>query len=197
MTFNEINALTVESSIMDLLPRLVNFDSVPPEEMHYSVSNDDSLSMYERLSLHASLVKPELSDFEAELVVYKQELTDAEQARLDEIARVADIIARYEAIPDIQKPFGRAGMSVTNPALEMRRIISEDDQACLAELEQHASDIAAEKAAFEAANSYIDSRKSEYPKVEELIVALWEGDQAKIDELEAARQAIKAKYPKP
>lgn len=43
---------------------------------------------------------------------------------------------------------------------------------------------------------YIEKRKQEYPSTEELIVAMWEGDQATIDSIEATRQAIKIKYPK-
>ena len=43
-------------------------------------------------------------------------------------------------------------------------------------------------------------RKAEYPSVDELIVALWEGvveeRMAAVTKLEAKRQAVKLKYPK-
>ena len=50
-------------------------------------------------------------------------------------------------------------------------------------------------------DTYDISRKSEYPSIEELIVALWEGvveeRMASVTALEALRQAVKTKYPKP
>ena len=49
-------------------------------------------------------------------------------------------------------------------------------------------------------DTYDISRKSEYPSIEELIVALWEGvveeRMASVTALEALRQAVKDKYPK-
>ena len=47
---------------------------------------------------------------------------------------------------------------------------------------------------------YDEQRKSEYPPIDELVVALWEGvveeRMASITELEAKRQGVKTKYPK-
>ena len=49
-------------------------------------------------------------------------------------------------------------------------------------------------------STYADKRKSEYPPIDDLIVALWENvveeRAASVISLEATRQAIKAKYPK-
>jgi len=46
-----------------------------------------------------------------------------------------------------------------------------------------------------------DKRRTEYPSMDELVVALWEGvveeRMASITALEAVRQAVKTKYPKP
>ena len=57
---------------------------------------------------------------------------------------------------------------------------------------------AEEKAARDADHSW--KRKAEYPSVDELIVALWEGvveeRMAAVTKLEAKRQAVKLKYPK-
>ena len=48
---------------------------------------------------------------------------------------------------------------------------------------------------------YQRDRQAEYPSMDELIVALWEGvveeRMASVTALEAVRQAVKAKYPKP
>jgi len=50
------------------------------------------------------------------------------------------------------------------------------------------------------AQEYARDRAAEYPSINELVVALWEGvveeRMASVTQLEAARQAIKAKYPK-
>ena len=49
-------------------------------------------------------------------------------------------------------------------------------------------------------NDYARKRLEEYPSVDELIVALWEGvveeRMAAVTQLEAKRQAVKLKYPK-
>ena len=48
--------------------------------------------------------------------------------------------------------------------------------------------------------TYAEKRKAEYPSVDELIVALWEGvveeRMAAVTKLEGKRQAVKTKYPK-
>jgi hypothetical protein len=49
-------------------------------------------------------------------------------------------------------------------------------------------------------NDHARKRKEEYPSIDELIVALWEGvveeRMAAVTSLEAKRQAVKLKYPK-
>ena len=57
---------------------------------------------------------------------------------------------------------------------------------------------AEEKAARDADHSW--KRKAEYPSIDELVVALWEGvveeRMAAVTKLEGKRQAVKTKYPK-
>jgi len=49
--------------------------------------------------------------------------------------------------------------------------------------------------------TYAEKRQAEYPSINELVVALWEGvveeRMASVTELEGLRQSIKTKYPKP
>lgn len=56
-------------------------------------------------------------------------------------------------------------------------------------------------AAHDPAPSYDERRRAEYPPTDEMVVALWErvveGRPEASDALEARRQAVKAKYPKP
>ena len=58
--------------------------------------------------------------------------------------------------------------------------------------------VAVEKAAHDADHAW--KRSAEYPSIDELIVALWEGvveeRMAAVTKLEAKRQAVKLKYPK-
>ena len=66
------------------------------------------------------------------------------------------------------------------------------------------SDIEAAHAEWQAeqdATKYQRDRQTEYPSIDELIVALWEGvveeRMASVTALEGLRQAVKDKYPKP
>ena len=65
------------------------------------------------------------------------------------------------------------------------------------------ADIEAADAEWQAeydSQEYARNRESEYPSVDELVVALWEGvveaRMAAVTKLEAKRQAVKLKYPK-
>ena len=57
-----------------------------------------------------------------------------------------------------------------------------------------------EAAYFAWENDYARNRLEEYPSIDELVVALWEGvveeRMAAVTSLEGKRQAVKAKYPK-
>ena len=61
------------------------------------------------------------------------------------------------------------------------------------------SEIAVGQAAWDA-QEYARNRQAEYPSINELTVALWEGvveeRMAAVTSLEGKRQAVKAKYPK-
>ena len=65
------------------------------------------------------------------------------------------------------------------------------------------SEIEAAHAEWQAefdAQEYARNRQAEYPSINELVVALWEGvveeRMASVTQLEALRQAVKTKYPK-
>jgi len=65
-------------------------------------------------------------------------------------------------------------------------------------------DILSKQAELQAeydAQEYARNRQEEYPSLNDLIVALWEGvveeRMASVTALEALRQAVKTKYPKP
>jgi hypothetical protein len=70
-----------------------------------------------------------------ELQLYKQELIEIENARLAELARINDIKSRWNSMPDIRLALTSLGNYIPNPAIELKRIIAEDDQDYLAQLE--------------------------------------------------------------
>lgn len=100
-----IQALTLNdlSSFIQVLNRIIDFSIVIENDISiddpvYKLDDQLGADLYDQLVLHSSLVKPELSVFESEFLVYKQELIDAENARLVEVARVNDIMSRWQAI---------------------------------------------------------------------------------------------------
>ena len=90
-----------------------------------------------------------------------------------------------------------------NPAVvTIRGDVAYDANEQVIEIDQAAYD--AEVARLEAehnATQYQRDRAVEYPSIEALVVALWEGvveeRMASVTALEGLRQAVKAKYPKP
>lgn len=89
-----------------------------------------------------------------------------------------------------------------NPAVvTIRGDVAYDTNEQVIEIDQAAYD--AEVARLEAehtATQYQRDRAAEYPSIEALVVALWEGvveeRMAAVTKLETLRQAVKAKYPK-
>lgn len=143
MNFDEINQLTVEKTFPELLSRILNTSSIPEGEPLFMMDLDESKSFYDRIIVHQSLVKPPLSNLEAELTELKSEKTQAYQDYIDELARVEDIKTRFSAIKDPHSVFARLSKDIVNPALEMERIIKEKDEPALAQLE---SEFAAQQA---------------------------------------------------
>ena len=135
MNYDEINALTIETTYYELLLRILDFSGVPDGEAYVSLNPDEGLEFYDRIEVHVSLIKPTLAALESELVEYKAELTAAEDARLVEVARVQAIKDRWNAISDINGAAVEAGLFQPNMALELKRIIDEDDMTTLKVLE--------------------------------------------------------------
>ena len=90
-----------------------------------------------------------------------------------------------------------------NPSVvTIRGDVAYDANEQVIEIDQAAYD--AEVARLEAehaATQYQRDRAAEYPSIEALVVALWEGvveeRMAAVTALEAIRQQVKARYPKP
>jgi len=78
----------------------------------------------------------------------------------------------------------------------IRKWMSKSSQPTETEIESAHAEWEAEQ----AATQYQRDRAAEYPSIEALVVALWEGvveeRMAAVTQLETLRQAVKAKYPK-
>ena len=159
MTLDQIDNMTLEDNLWQMIHRLVDIVGLPEGEALLTLDEDDLLSDYDRIIINPIFIKPTLEELEAELILLKAELTAIEDARLAEIARVQDINDRWSAMTDI-----RAVTSIQNPALELKRIIRENDQAALETLEAawviHNQDMvvkAAEQQADEMLSQLLDS----------------------------------------
>lgn len=190
MTIAEINALTLEDVAIQVISRLLKGQT-------YNISIDDTITNLFDQVIITGATKPTRTEADAEFLIYKQELLDAENARLAEVARMQDIRNRLAALSNQNDAHFAMNPNIPNAALWVKENILEaapaTAEANLAALE--AAD-AAEKAKKDAV-AYMALRKAEYPSIEELIVAMWENNTAEINRLETIRQQIKAKYPKP
>lgn len=135
MTLAEVAALTIEDTFDTLFVRIMDESLTPAGESAYSVLDVGTDFYDDKVIFNQVYNKPPRAVFDAELVTYKAELSTVEQARLDEIARVDDIKARFAAISDLHYSFSEAGKVVPNPVTQLQRIIDEDDQTYLLEIE--------------------------------------------------------------
>jgi hypothetical protein len=170
MNFEQIDALTIEQTFSTLINRILDLSVVPNGEPVYQLDQDDSLPFYDRVIMNQALVKPPLSNIQAELVEYQNELRVVEQARLDEIARVEAIKVRWNAISDVRGALSEAGISdVPNTAIELKRIIDENDEARLSLLESSAAAWDVKVAAQAVKNSRKNAGKAARKVCEDVI----------------------------
>ena len=92
MRHEEIELLTIENSLQLLIERILDISNI--DGPAFQLDQDEEMAFYDRIIMHQDLVKPELSRLESELSQLKSELTTAEDARLAEIARQEDLMAR-------------------------------------------------------------------------------------------------------
>ena len=100
---------------------------------------------------------------------------------------------------EIEFKDGRANTQTTDRTLIDFLIGAYNNEALRREAESQAA--ADAEALSESNKTYAEKRRSEYPSLPDLTVALWENvieeRAASVIALEAKRQAVKAKYPKP
>lgn len=171
MTLQEIQDLTIEDCVLILRSRL-------------ELAEDEEATV---------------EQLEAELVIYKQELTEAEEARLAEVARIDDLKARFDAMED--KGLLAGASKISNPLAYFNQQVLKADKV------EAESMMVALETAYQSllgelnATAWLDKRKSEYAKIDSLLLeALAEkeaGRPEKMEEYLALREQIKFDNPKP
>ena len=127
MTLTEINALTIDDFYYQLSTRLIN--GIQPNEIQIIDKTFDGCI------ISSNYVKPTLAEYESEFLVLKQELIDAENARLAEVARREAMQLRIDKLVDYHIISSNIGKHQANEKVEYKRIIDENDIITLEELE--------------------------------------------------------------
>ena len=147
MTLEQINTLTIDDAALTVLVRLLG------SEADISIPEGLESPTYADYVV-VGATKPALEAAQAELAVYKQELTDAENARLAEVARMDDINARLGAMDDSRAAFYSINPNIPNAALWIKENILTADavsaEANLAALEAADVSVKAVKDTVEA-----------------------------------------------
>jgi len=118
MTLDEINNLTLNDVFEIILNRIVNFSTIPKNEIKY-IFADTLLSKYENLILNSKLLKPLLSVFELDLEAYKEELRIAEAERIvkdNEARQIAEhraaMLERWNAITNLRECVNDSNLAI-------------------------------------------------------------------------------------
>jgi hypothetical protein len=142
MTLEQIQSMTLDNSFAEIMGVwvLTNAPEGNPGSYVYRVlgERDASGDAYDRMEMADGFERPTRKALVDILDARKAELVAIEEARLAEVARVAAIRARWSAIADIRGAMNRAGISTSNPATELERIIKDDDVLTLELLEESA-----------------------------------------------------------
>lgn len=143
------------------------------------------------------ITAPMEAELEAELIVYKQEL-------IFEYNRIQDAKDRWHTMKaaDAGMPgFHRSFPGIPNAERHFADLLLSGDplelESFLLTVEGKHNEIETSRKAI----AYKLNRQKEYPKIEELVVALWEriveGRNEDSDTLEIKRKSVKIKHPKP
>lgn len=137
-------------------------------------------------------------ELDAEFILYKQELLEKEQSRLDEIARVKDIKIRLDSLDNLRDTHYSLNPTISNMKIFVKdSIMNNKDKV---EAETILSAFEAEDSRLQSLRAHdvaIENRKEKYPTIEELVVAIIEEDSVELQRLKDLRNAIKLEFPKP
>lgn len=192
MTIEEINALTLDDLKSAIQGRVFSQKNPIPE--YVEETDGEYQEWYD-----AQFTSEEL---EAELVVYKAELTATETERL----RKKDLKDRFYNLSDYRRAFHKLH-DEPNPALWIKNLCEQSDHA---DAESKVSALEADETAWlnseeKKIADFREARIKEYIKegatVNDILEAIWEkvmeSDSSKADALQTKRQAVKLRVPKP
>jgi len=134
-SIDEINAITIDDVIIELMSRLVDLSLIPIGTNFYNLLPDEGQSLYERIQIHILLEKPSLEELESELIIYKVELVNNFDVNAAERERVEALEARIAALADLRLCMVEAGFNNPNAKLFVSKIIQHDDIEALEALE--------------------------------------------------------------
>jgi len=113
-SIDEINAITIDDVIIELMSRLVDLSLIPIGTNFYNLLPDEGQSLYERIQIHILLEKPSLEELESELIIYKVELVNNFDVNAAERERVEALEARIAALADLRLCMVEAGFNNPN-----------------------------------------------------------------------------------
>jgi len=131
----EINAITVNDVIIELMSRLLDLSVIPLGTNFYNLLPDEGQGLYERIQVHILLEKPTIEELEAELILYKEEILADFDVNAAENERVAALVARFQALPDMRIAMSILGLEIPNMKAYARDIIESKDNTLLENLE--------------------------------------------------------------
>jgi len=132
----EINNLTVNDLIIELMSRLLDLSVLPLGSHFYNLLPDEGQTLYERIQVHVLLVKPTMEELEAGLIDYKVEILADFDVNAAENERVAALKARFLALPDMRRAISILGITdAQNMKAYARDIIISKDNTLLDNLE--------------------------------------------------------------
>ena len=177
MTIEEIQELIVEDVKLHLKFRIL-------ETMNVNISDPSIVEEYQFNT----------QELEDELTLYKQELTNALESRLAEIARIEDLKERINLLNDSNASHYKLNPAIPNKDLWFKQKIMEakavSAEANMKALEATDLLIVIERQAVE----YKDLRIKEYPPIQDQLDEIYHNG---LESWKAKIKIIKDKYPKP
>jgi hypothetical protein len=204
MTLEEIDALTLEEVFNTILQRVVDFSIVPDGETKFILA-DVGATKYERLILNSKIIRPQLSEFESDLEIYKEELRfklKEEELKAIEDARVVEWKSRLDALPNLREIAEEQDFSESNIETLKYKFIKNKTLTDLENLEALSATKATEKEQLDAIWAKVE-RGKEIRELCLVILDLVTGfndesglDETTLDAMEEELEPIRAKLAK-
>jgi len=141
----EINSITVDEVIIELMSRLLDLSVIPIGTNFYNLLPEGQ-DLYERVQVHILLTKPSMEELEFELINYKLEILEAFDETAAERERVEALETRFTALSDLRVLMSRTNNQQPNMKIFKRDLINDDNTALLGILEAEDAIYKVEKA---------------------------------------------------